>query len=225
MRFALWSKACSRTKPKKVTSRETAGRLQDSGIVLPPPAALAIDWPPRLLESGVAEPVDVPPHPSRIRGLSIAAASSASDRAVWNTLIAREHPRGLATFAGCQIRYLFGSEHGWLGAAGFSAAALRAGARDRWMAWRDEQRRSHLDRVVGLSRFLVRPSVRCPHLASHLLRRVLRRLPRDFEARYGFRPWLVESFVEPGYDGSCLRAVGSACRMSITRRPWSRARG
>ena len=71
------------------------------------------------------------------------------------------------------------------GAAGFSAAALRVAARDRWMAWSDERRREHLDRVVCLSRFLVRPSARCPHLASHLLGRALRRLPRDFEARYG----------------------------------------
>ncbi len=201
---------------------DAAGRLQvsgclkalstlageDPGIVLPPPAAEAVDRTPRLLPDGVEEPSGVPPHPSQIRGLEIAAASSASDRAVWNTLIAREHPRGLATFAGCQVRYLFGSEHGWLGAAGFSAAALRAAARDRWMAWSDERRREHLDRVVCLSRFLIRPSARCPHLASHLLGRVLRRLPRDFEARYGFRPWLVESFVDPGYDGSCLRAVG-----------------
>ena len=126
---------------------------------------------------------------------------------MWNTLIAREHPCGLATFAGCQVRYLVGSAHGWLGAAGFSAAALRVAARDRWMAWSDEQRRAHLDRVVCLSRFLIRPSARCLHLASHALGRILRRLPRDFEARYGVRPWLVESFADQGYDGTCLRAA------------------
>ena len=57
------------------------------------------------------ELVDVPPHLSQIRGLSTSAAS-ASNRAVWNTLIAREHPRGLSTFVGCQVRYLFGLEHG-----------------------------------------------------------------------------------------------------------------
>ena len=109
----------------------------------------------------------------------------------------------MTTFAGCQVRYLVGSAHGWLGAAGFSAAALRVTARDRWIAWSDEQRRGHLDRVVCLSRFLIRPQVFCPHLASH----VLRRLSRDFETRYGFRPLLVESFADEGYDGTCLRAA------------------
>ena len=63
----------------------------------------AVDRTPRLLPSGVAEPVNVPPHPSQIRGLSISAVASASDRALWNTLIARKHPRGLATFAGNQF--------------------------------------------------------------------------------------------------------------------------
>ena len=109
--------------------------------------------------------------------------------------------------AGCQIRYPVGSAHGWLGAAGFSAAALRVSARDRWMAWSEEQRREHPNRVVCLSRFLIRPSVRCPHLASHVLGRMLRRLPRDFETRYGFRPWLVESFADAGDDCTCLRAA------------------
>ena len=98
---------------------------------------------------------------------------------MWNTLVAREHPHGMTTFASRRLRYLVGSAHGWLGAAGFSAAALRVAARDRWMAWDDGARRSHLDRVVCLSRFLVRPSVRCPHLASHALGRILRRLPCD----------------------------------------------
>ena len=185
---------------------ELSGR--DPGIVLPPPAAAPPDRSPRLLPEGVPEPDGVPPRPSEIRGLAVAAASSPSDRAVWNTLVADEHPRGLAVFAGCQMRYLVGSEHGWLGAAGFSAAALRVAARDRWMAWSDGQRREHLSRVVCMSRFLIRPSVRCPHLASHVLGRVLRRLPRDFEERYGFRPWLVESFADRGYDGTCLRAAG-----------------
>ena len=100
---------------------DAAGRLQvsgclkalsalageDPGIVLPPSAASAVDRTPRQLPSGVAEPVGVPPHPSQIRGLAITA--SASDRALWNTLIACEHPRGLTTFAGCQVRHLFGS--------------------------------------------------------------------------------------------------------------------
>jgi len=70
--------------------------------------------------------------------------------------------------------------------------------------------------VVGLSRFLIRPGVDCRNLASHLLGRVLRRLGADFEARYGYRPYLVESFVEAPHTGVSLRAanwcyLGESC--------------
>ncbi len=186
-----------------------AGSFPD--IVLPPPKSPAVRGGPRLVEAGVPEPEGVPPHPARIEGLRIKPVVKPADRALWNTLIAHEHPHGMTTFAGCQVRYLVGSSHGWLGAAGFSAAALRVAARDRWIGWDDGGRRSHLERVVCLSRFLIRPSVRCPHLASHVLGRVLRRLPSDFEERYGFRPYLVESFADEGYDGTCLRAANFLC--------------
>ena len=188
---------------------DLAGRVPD--IVLPPPKAPAADNRPRIVAGGIPEPEGVPSHPARIEGLRIDPVAKPGDRALWNTLVAREHPHGMTTFAGRQLRYLVGSDHGWLGAAGFSAAALRVAARDLWIAWDDEGRRAHLDRVVCLSRFLVRPSVRCPHLASHVLGRILRRLPGDFEARYGFRPYLVESFADAGYDGTCLRAANFLC--------------
>ncbi len=102
---------------------------------------------------------------------------------VWNTLLHFEHPRRTTTFVGAQVRYLIGSAHDTLGAVGFSAAALRLAPREHWMAWSDEQRDRELYRVVGLSRFLIRPTVQCKNLASHLLGRVLRRLPDDFRAR------------------------------------------
>ena len=187
-------------------------------IVLPPPRAGVASNRPRMLSSKVPEPVEVPSHPARIDALDVRLVSTVSERALWTTLMAREHPHGVTTFAGCQIRYLVGSAHGWLGAAGFSAAALRVSARDRWIAWSEEQRRDHLHRVVCLSRFLIRPSVRCPHLASHVLGRLLRRLPEDFRTRYGFRPWLVESFADAGYDGTCLRAANFLCVGKTTGR-------
>ncbi|MDE0222930.1 MAG: IS4 family transposase [Spirochaetaceae bacterium] len=204
---------------------DAAGRLQVAGcmkvlaslaegspdLVLPAPQGAPVDNRPRQLAGDVPEPVAVPSHPAKIVDLAVTMIATAAQRALWNTLIAREHPHGLTTFAGCQVRYLVGSAHGWLGAAGFCAAARRVAARERWVAWSEEQRREHLHRVVCLSRFLIRPQVRCPHLASHVLGRILRRLPRDFEARYGFRPWLVESFADAGYDGTCLRAANFVC--------------
>ena len=161
---------------------------------------------PRLPDTGIPEPEAVPSHPSRIEELRIELATNAADRALWNTLIARGHPHGMTIFAGRQLRCLVGSSHGWPGAAGFSAAALRAAARDRWIGRDDDGRRDHLQRVLCLSRFL-------------------RRLPGDFEARYDCRPCLVESFADEGHDGTCLRAAGFLMAGTTTRRGRTRKTG
>lgn len=174
-------------------------------IVLPPAAGPRPGGGSQPLAAGVGLAATVPARLEQLQGLAIKPVTERAGRAVWNTLIAHEHRQGLTTFAGAQMRYLVSSAHGWLGALGFAAAALRLAARERWMGWSDAQRRAHLEQVVGLSRFLIRGG--CANLASHVLGQVLRRLPQDFRQRYGYSPWLVETFCEAGQAGTSLRAA------------------
>jgi hypothetical protein len=160
----------------------------------------------RRLKQPVAPPQAVPAEVSGLIDLDLVRVEDDAHRALWNELMAREHPRGAGPLVGCQLRYLIGSAHGWLGALGFAAAALQLAPRDRWIGWDAARREAQLHRVVGLNRFLIRPGVHCHHLASHVLGRVLRRLGPDFEASYGYCPWLVETFVEPPHSGVSLRA-------------------
>ena len=180
---------------------------RSEGITLPVARPPAVRPGPHVLATPVPPVQGVPGRLEEIEGLEVVQVGSRAERRTWNTLIAHEHPQGITTFAGCQIYYLVRSAHGILAAAGFSAAALRLAVRDRWMNWSEGQRQAHLHRVVGLNRFLIRPGVVCAHFASHVLGRVLRRLPRDFEARYGYRPWLVETFVSPPWSGRSLLAA------------------
>ncbi|MCY4261088.1 MAG: DUF4338 domain-containing protein [Rhodobacteraceae bacterium] len=106
---------------------------QDPDIQLPLLSSPVIDNSPRLLADGVSEPLEVPSHPSRIQYLDLMLVDTPDQRSLWNTLIQGEHPHGLTTFVGCQIRYLIGSAHGWLGAVVFSSSSRRVAARDRWM--------------------------------------------------------------------------------------------
>ncbi len=136
---------------------------------------------------------------------------------IWNELTIREHPRRHGPLMGRQMRYLVGSAHGWLGALGFAAPALQLAERDRWIGWDLEQRRAYLYSLVNLSRFPIRPSVRCANLASRLLAMVVERLPDDFEQRFGYRPLLLESFVDSArFLGACYRAA-NWIRMGQTR--------
>ena len=62
--------------------------------------------------------------------------------------------------------------------------------------------------VVNNSRFLILPHVRVPHLASHILGLILRRLPSDWQRKYAMTPCLAESFVErERFAGVCYRAA------------------
>ena len=163
---------------------------------------------PRLLGAPVKEAKNVPSDVRQIKDLEIVLVRNAEDRAVWNTLIERKHPRGAKMLAGVQVRYLIRSRHGYLGAAGSSAAALSLKSRDTWMAWSHDQRAGHLHRAV-ISRLLIRPSIQRKNLASHVLGRVLRRLAADFRERYGYAPYVVETFVGPEHEGTVSRRRAS----------------
>jgi hypothetical protein len=109
---------------------------------------------------------------------------------------------------GRQLRYLIASEHGWLGGVGIASAALQVAARDQWIGWDREMRQAYLDRIVAMSRFLIRPSVQCKNLASRVLSMVTATVPQDFEKRYGYCPWLIETFVDRSYHlGTCYKAA------------------
>ena len=87
-----------------------------------------------------------------------------------------------------------------------SVSALHLSARGRWVGWDAATRRAHFHRVVGLSLFRIRPWISCRNLAPHGLGQLFRRLAVDFEARYGYAPWPVETFVD-GVGGASWAAV------------------
>ena len=134
--------------------------------------------------------------------------------------------RGAARHAGAQLRYLIVSDHGVLGALGFAASALALVARDQWIGWDAALRERQLHRVVGLSRFLIRPSVPCRNLAPKALGLCLRRLGADFEQHYGYRPLLVETFLDSARHGGASLAASNWIRVGeMTGRGRFAARG
>lgn len=113
---------------------------------------------------------------------------------------------------GHQMRYLIGSDHGWLGAAGFGSSALRLAARDDWIGWDEPIRRQYQDRLLDMRRFLIQPGVRCQNLASRCLSLLVAQVGQDFQQRYGYAPWLLESFVNTQtHEGTCYRAANWVC--------------
>ena len=183
--------------------------LEDANhFTLPPARNHPGIHPPRRLPQPLPIPKEVPSQAGEVEGLELVRVCTTEHMQIWNELMITEHPQGERPLVGRQLRYLIGSQYGWLGGFGFAAAALKLADRDKWIGWDATLRGNHLDLVVGMSRFLIRPSVKSRNLASMVLAMSMAALPDDFEHAYGYKPLLVESFVDLSrYRGTCYQAA------------------
>jgi hypothetical protein len=110
---------------------------------------------------------------------------------------------------GENLGYLAVDAHGReVAAVLFGAPAWRCAPRDEFLGWGQTQRHEQLPRLANNTRFLILPWVRVPHLASHVLGAVTRRISADWQAKYGHGLDWLETFVErERFSGSCYRAA------------------
>jgi hypothetical protein len=127
----------------------------------------------------------------------------------FNAYLARYHYLPYRSTVGENLGYLVEDCQGRdLACVLFGAAAWKTQPRDVFIGWTAAQRQAQLHQVANNSRFLILPWVRVPELASHILGRVARRVARDWQAYYGHRVVLLETFVERDrFRGSCYRAA------------------
>ena len=127
---------------------------------------------------------------------------------LWREYVDRYHYLGYTPLPGAQMRYLVTSQRRVLAVVGFGASAWKAAPRDRFIGWSVAQREARLQLVVNNARFLILPWVQVHNLASTVLARSSRRLPDDCQARYGYRPLLLETFVQSDrFAGTSYRAA------------------
>jgi hypothetical protein len=127
---------------------------------------------------------------------------------VWNRLMTREHPLKGAPLVGAQLRYVIQAGDKILGAIGFGPASFYLACRDSWIGWDAQALEQNRHLVIGLSRFLIRPGLRCANLASRCYSLVLQRVRQDWSKRYGYAPMLVETYIDRStYTGKSLVAA------------------
>ena len=190
--------------------------LEAKGLVaLPPvreaPAHRGPRTPPRSAQGAPAPAVVGSVRELLPLALQVVAPGRRGPSRLWRELIGRYHYLGERVPVGATLRYFVRAAQPpdqILACVGWSSAAWRIAVRDRWIGWSEPQRRQALPYVVNNSRFLILPWVHVPGLASHVLARFARQLPRDWEARYGVRPFLLETLVDPArFRGTCYRAA------------------
>jgi hypothetical protein len=207
-------------RPATASAKVALRKLERRGVLRLPARAMGCARRHRLRRSDEALPalVGVPRRVDQIQGLRLHLIEGAEDalHGLWNDLIIEQHPCGDAPLVGTQMRYLIGSDHGWLGALGFGPAAFVLQSRDQWIGWSVGARLGHLRQVVGMSRLLIRQEVRCANLVSKVLSMVLGRLAEDWQQRYGVRPLLVETYVDRSKFTGLSLSVSNWLRVGVS---------
>jgi len=127
---------------------------------------------------------------------------------LFNGLIEHHHYLGYTQPVGEQLKYLVYAGERVVAALAWSSAAHGLKCRDRFLGWSLEARRRNRHLLAYNSRFLVPPWVQVPHLASHVLGRMARRLSADWQGIYGHGVYFLETFVDPSrHRGTCYRAA------------------
>ncbi len=128
----------------------------------------------------------------------------------WKALMRKHHYLGLRHLVGETIYHVAEVEGHWVALLGWCSAALKVGARDRWIGWTPQQKQRRLQYVAQNGRFLLLTGAReVPNLASRVLALSVRRLAADWQAVHGHPVVLAETFVDGArFPGTCYRAAG-----------------
>jgi hypothetical protein len=145
---------------------------------------------------------------SEIGPIEIQPARRTPLEALCNGLVAQYHYQGYVRPVGEHLKYLVTAAGRPIGSFFWSSPQLFLRARDEYLGWSHAARTRNLPLCAYQTRFLIAPWVKVPHLASHLLGRMARQLPSDWERVYAHPIVYVTTFVDPErYRGTCYRAA------------------
>ena len=203
--------------------RQTNGALRDMvcrGLMLELHRQGLIELPARrrrppnnVVGRGAPRVVAVDSRPLRarlsvIQPLEIFQVRRTDRETLFRALIERHHYLGYTRPVGEHLKYIVYAGERPIACAAFSSAPRHLAPRDRFIGWGKEARRQNIHLLAYNTRFLILPWVEVPHLASHLLGRLQKRVSRDWEHLYGHPVHYLETFVDPGrFRGTCYLAA------------------
>jgi hypothetical protein len=151
-------------------------------------------------------PIEVPL--SSILPLEIRQVRRSSLEKLCNSLIEQYHYLGYSQPVGEHLKYLVFAHQRPIACMIYSSAPRHIGCRDRFIGWPARIRRQNLHLMAYQTRFLILPWVRVPHLASHLLGRMAKRLSADWQRLYQHAVYYQETFVDvERFKGTCYKAA------------------
>jgi Druantia protein DruA len=182
-----------------------AGEIDLPPVRYIPPNPLAKREPPaRMLIDNT--PIQGPL--TKLGPIEFQAVRRTPDEALFNSLMEQHHYLGYEQPVGEHLKYVVWAQARPIACLAWSSVPRHLGSRDRFIGWSAEARRRNLRFLAYNTRFLILPWVEVPHLASHLLARMAKRLSEDWEHLYQHPIYFLETFVDPErFRGTCYRAA------------------
>lgn len=185
--------------------------LHRAGHIQLPPPRRAVRNP--LAERSKPAPVQIDRTPLQgclqaLGPLRVQQVRRTSQEPLFNSLIEHYHYLGYTQPVGEHLKYLVFVKDRPIACLAWSSAPRHLGCRDRFIGWSAEARRENIRFLAYNLRFLILPGVQVPHLASHLLSRMARLLPGDWQQVYQHPVCFLETFVDSQrFRGTCYRAA------------------
>jgi len=208
----LWNWVQPNGTPKDMVCRGLMLILHRQGLIeLPAPR----QRPPnnairhrRVAEVAPVEETPVQGSLSSLGPLEIRLVRRGPQEPLFAHLLSRHHYLGYTRPVGEHLKYLVLAGDRPVACLGWGSAPRRLGLRDSFLGGPLR----HLPLIAYNTRFLVLPWVQVPHLASHLLGRIARRITQDWSALYQHPIHLLETFVDTErYQGTSYRAANWIC--------------
>jgi len=126
----------------------------------------------------------------------------------YQRLMEEHHYLGALPKIGETIWYVASLKDQWVALISFLASAWKCAARDQWIGWNFRHQYDRLKLVVNNSRFLILPEWHIPNLGSRVLSLCEKKLPDDWQEKFGHLALLLETFVDPArFRGTVHKAA------------------
>ena len=134
----------------------------------------------------------------------------ADEQERFDELMGEFHYLGESRPVGDSLRMAALLDGQWVGLLMWGSAAYRLKDRDTYIGWTNTQRAQRQKLVVQNRRFLLLGKRGDhPNLASRILGKVIRELPRLWFEAFNYEPLLAETFTDiEAFEGTCYKAAG-----------------
>jgi len=220
-RFRIAQIICERLDWRQLNGRlketaclEALRKMEKQGLLNLPPSGPCGGY--RKIKPLSSQEVRLFQKPMKVRTTSLktldkpyfAPAQDREEKKLWRYFIQQYHYLGYQRLVGRHLQYFVYLAGNLVALLGFADGIYHHHLRDNWIGWDKQAQQNNRHLVVNNCRFLILPWVKIKNLASRILSLAVKIMPLDWQAKYGYRPLLVETFVEcDKFKGTCYKAA------------------